>query len=130
MSAEVLNQEFADGGAIQRLLLAYAGARMAQLSQRAVCNGRHSVIERLCSWLLMIHDRVGDDQLPLKHEQIARHLGTRRAGITEAAINLRDSQLISCSRGQIRITDRQGLEMAACECYRTLSRQNLLTLQP
>jgi CRP-like cAMP-binding protein len=128
MSAEALKQEFARGGATQRLLLAYASARIAQLSQRVVCNGRHAVGERLCSWLLMIHDRAGDDQLPLTHEQIARHLGTRRAGITSAATTLRDRQIINYSRGKISIIDRHGLEMMACECYRTLSRQNLTTL--
>jgi CRP-like cAMP-binding protein len=127
MSAEVLKEEFARGGAMQRLLLAYAGTRIAHLSQRAVCNGRHMVVERLASWLLMLQDRVGDDQLPLTHEQIARHLGTRRAGISEATTVLRDSEIISCSRGQIRIINRQVLMLAACECYRTLGRQNLAT---
>jgi CRP-like cAMP-binding protein len=130
MSTQVLKQEFSRGGAMQRLLLAYAGARIAHLSQRAVCNGRHTVEERLCSWLLMIHDRVGEDHLPLTHEQIARHLGTRRAGITTAATSLRGRKVIGCSRGQIRILDRQGLEQSACECYRTLSRLNLAALQP
>jgi CRP-like cAMP-binding protein len=130
MSAEILNREFARGGAMQRLLLSYIGARIAQLSQRAVCNGRHSVEERLCSWLLMLHDRVGEDLLPLTHEQIAHQLGTRRAGITTTANALRDRQIISYSRGQIRIIDRQGLEMTACECHRTLSQQSLTTLQP
>ena len=129
MGVEVLRQEFARGQGMQRLLLSHTSARIAQLSQRAVCNGRHTVIERLCSWLLMLHDRVGDDQLPLTHEQIASHLGARRAGITEAATALRDGQLIKYSRGQIRIIDRRGLERAACECYRTLSQQNL-TLIP
>jgi CRP-like cAMP-binding protein len=125
VSTQVLREEFARGGGMQRLLLAYASERIEQLSQRAICNGRHTVEERLCSWLLMIRDRVGDDQFPLTHEKIACHLGTRRAGITEAAISLRDRQIITYSRGQIHITDRPGLEMAACECYRTLSRQNL-----
>lgn len=130
MSAEVLRRDFARGQAIMRLLLAYASARMAHLSQRAVCNGRHTVVERLCSWLLMIHDRVGEDQLPLTHEQIARHLGTRRAGVSEAITALRDKEVITHSRGQICIADRQALETAACECYHTHSQQNLSTLQP
>ena len=130
MSVEVLRQEFARSKAMQRLLLAHAGIRILQLSQRAVCNGRHTVIERLCSWLLMLHDRVGDDQLLLTHEQIAHHLGTRRAGITSAANSLRDGQIIKSSRGQIRIINREGLEMAACECYRTLGQQNLTAALP
>ena len=130
MSAEVLRREFERGRAVQRILLGYASARLAQLSQRAVCNGRHTVGERLCSWLLMIHDRIGGDELPLTHEQIARHLGTRRAGITDAATTLRERQVLNGGRGQIRILDRQALETSACECYRTLSKQSLTTLQP
>jgi CRP-like cAMP-binding protein len=122
---EVLQQEFARGGAVQRLLLAYASARIAQLSQRAVCNGRHTVGERLSSWLLMIHDRVGDNQISLTHEQIAHHLGTRRAGITNAATALRDAQIISYNRGQISILNREALLGTACECYRALTQQTL-----
>jgi CRP-like cAMP-binding protein len=119
---EVIKREFARGEAMQRILLAYTGARLAQLSQKAVCNGRHSVEARLCSWLLMMYDRSGEDCLPLTHEAIAHHLGTRRAGITGVAQHLRDQQFISYSRGHIRILNRQGLESVACECYRTLKR--------
>jgi CRP-like cAMP-binding protein len=128
-SVQVLKEEFARGGAMQRLLLAYASERIEHLAQRAICNIRHTVEERLCSWLLMIHDRAGDDQLLLTHEQIARHLGTRRAGITEATNVLRERGIINNSRGQIRIANRPELELAACECYRTLKRQNLTSAQ-
>jgi CRP-like cAMP-binding protein len=125
VSAEVMREEFVRGKAMQQVLLAYTSARIAQLSQRAVCNGRHSVEERFCSWLLMIHDRAGDNELPLTHEQISSHLGTRRAGITGVATSLRDKKIISYSRGQLRIIDRQSLETSACECYRTLNRQSM-----
>jgi CRP-like cAMP-binding protein len=121
-STEAIKREFARGGALQRLLLSYTGARLTQLSQRAVCNGRHRVEERLCSWLLMVQDRAGDAQLTFTHDQIARHLGTRRAGITSAANALRENRIISYIRGQIRILDRERLEAAACECYQTLRR--------
>jgi CRP-like cAMP-binding protein len=119
---DVLKQEFGCGGALQRVLLAYAGLRMAQVSQRAACSGSHTVRERLCCWLLMVHDRVGEDRLPLTHERIATHLGVRRAGITETAIELRDRGLIVYTRGLVRILDRPRLEAAACECYKLLGR--------
>lgn len=108
---------FGRGGSFQQMLLGYACARMTQLSQRAVCNVNHRLEERLCTWLLMVHDRAGEDQLALTHEQIARHLGTRRAGVTEATCALRQSNIIDNTRGQIRIVNRQLLEMSACECY-------------
>ena len=114
---DVLRQEFARGGALQRLLLKYAGTRVATLSRRAVCNGNHRVEERLCTWLLMMFDRAGDAPLVLTHERISRLLGTRRAGVTSAATLLRDRGVIDYTRGHIRITDRAALEAAACECY-------------
>jgi CRP-like cAMP-binding protein len=114
---EALKREFALGGAMQQLLLNYAGARIAQLSQRAVCNGNHRVEERLCSWLLMMDDRSGGYPLALTHERISRHLGTRRAGVTSAATSLRDRNIIDYKRGLIYVQDREMLERAACECY-------------
>lgn len=118
--ADALRQEFLRGGAVQRTLLAYANARMRQLSQKAVCNGHHKVSERLCTWLLMIHDRAESDRLTLTHEQIAAHMGVRRAGVTIAASALRDERAIDNGRGLIRILDRAALEASACECYRVL----------
>jgi CRP-like cAMP-binding protein len=68
----------------------------------------------------MIHDRAAGSQLLLTHEEIARHLGARRASISVAATLLRDKQIIGYNRGRIRILDRQALLRSACECYRTL----------
>jgi CRP-like cAMP-binding protein len=118
---DVLREEFNLGGSLQSLLLVYASARLAQATQRVVCNGQHTMQQRLCSWLLMLHDRVGDDYLSLTHEQIAHHLGTRRAGISEIATALRRRGDISYSRGLIHILNRQGLESVACECYKMLT---------
>lgn len=120
--AEAMREEFALCGGVQHSLLAYASVRLAHVAQRAACNGLHSVEQRFCSWLLMLRDRAGDERLPLTHERIARHLGTRRAGITELATTLRARGHISYSRGLIRITDRRGLEASACECYFLQSR--------
>jgi CRP-like cAMP-binding protein len=120
IGSEILKQEFARAGAMQQLLLGYTSERLAQLSRKAVCNGRHTVGERLCTWLLMIRDRVNEDRLSLTHEEIARHLGARRAGITGCCHALRDAGIVNYHRGMIHILDRQRLERAACECYPTL----------
>lgn len=44
-------------------------------------------------------------------------LGTRRAGVTEAALILQAEEYISYRRGHVKILDRAGLEDFACECY-------------
>lgn len=119
-SRDIIKQEFARSPAMQEVLLKYMNALLLQLSQRAVCNGSHHLDERLSTWLLMIHDRANGDPLALTHEQIAEHLGTRRAGITGACNSLRAGGGIRYSRGQMTILDRSVLEAAACECYETV----------
>jgi CRP-like cAMP-binding protein len=114
----VLAKQFAQSAEMQEILLAYADERLAQLSQRAACNARHRLPERLCTWLLMVQERASEEKLPLTHEEIARQLGTRRAGITTTCNTLRDSGIIDYRRGMIRILDPKGLEAAACQCRR------------
>jgi len=117
MKARVLREEFARGGAFQRLLLRYTQALITQISQTAVCNRLHSVEKRLCRWLLLSHDRVRSDDLLMTQEFISDMLGGRRESVTVAAGRLQDAGLIQYARGQIRILDRKGLEATACECY-------------
>lgn len=119
-SKDIIKQEFACRPAMQEVLLKYMNAFLLQLSQRAVCNGSHHLDERLSTWLLMINDRANGNPLALTHEQIAEHLGTRRAGITGACNGLRASGAIRYSRGHMTILDRSVLKAAACECYDTL----------
>jgi CRP-like cAMP-binding protein len=122
VKVEILQEDFYRAQAMQKLVLNYTSARIAQISQRAVCNGRHTLSGRLATWLLMIHDRAVDDQLLLTHEEISRHMGARRASISVAATLLKDMRIISYNRGRIRILNRQALLDSACECYQTLAR--------
>ena len=120
MRADDFRQRFLKGGELHKLVLTHANERMNQLAQRTVCNSRHRLEERLCSWLLMIQDRAADTDLPLTHEAISQQLGTRRAGITNLCNVLRDNGIISYHRAKITILNRAELEKSACECYRRL----------
>ena len=92
-----------------------------QISQRSICNMYHSVKERLCTWLLLVHDRSGRKTLKLTHEQIAKVLGVYRPSVTCTALEMRKKKLITYSRGGLSIFDRKKVEEAACDCYRELS---------
>lgn len=106
--------------ALKGLLKCYRNL-ITQVSQRCVCNTRHTIIERLCCWLLMIHDRVGDNNLSLTQELIASRVGARRAGITVAAGLLQTMKAIEYRRGQLHIINRSVLEQTVCECYNVMS---------
>ena len=106
--------------ALHALLLRYTHFLLCQVSQALACGASHPIGERLCRWLLLVHDRVGADQFPLTQDFVARMLGVRRAGVSEAAASLQERELIRYSRGQVSVLDRAGLERAACECFRLI----------
>jgi len=120
MKAKTLLQEFRRGGPLQESLLRYTQALITQICQTAVCNRLHSVEQRLCRWILLCHDRLKSNELPMTQEFISNMLGGRRQSVTVAAGRLQDAGLIHYSRGHIEILDRRGLEAAACECYRVV----------
>jgi CRP-like cAMP-binding protein len=123
MRADVLRSEFQKGGQLQDLLLRYTQVFITQIAQTAACNRFHAVEERLAKWLLMCQDRANSKGLALTHEFIATMLGTRRAGITEAANQLRSEGVISYKRGHVTVTDREGLEAMSCECYPLMKKE-------
>lgn len=117
MKAATFVKAFRLSHALQRELHRYTYALMVQITQTAACNRFHVVEARLARWLLMTHDRVASNPFRLTQEFLSQMLGVRRVGVTKAARSLRNLGLISYSRGNITIIDREGLEAAACSCY-------------
>jgi CRP-like cAMP-binding protein len=120
LRTKALQSTFGLGGVFQNLLLRYTQSLMTQISQTAVCNRLHSVEQQLCRWLLINHDLLQTNKLIMTHDLIANMLGVRREGVSIAAGNLQKKNLIKYVRGTITMLDRQGLEIAACECYKVV----------
>jgi len=122
-----------DADALQQLLgpcpelgqqLHRFGQKLAmQTTQIAACNRLHDVEERLARWILMTHDRIEADHLPLTQEFLSQMLGTRRSSVTVSAGVLQRAGLISYTRGNVTILNRPKLEDAACECYGIVQQQ-------
>jgi CRP-like cAMP-binding protein len=117
LEPRILEKIFVHNEQALKLLLRAYRSLVTQISQRCVCNTRHTILERLCCWLLMIHDRVGGANLRMTQEMIASRIGARRAGITVAAGMLQDIRAIEYRRGQLHIQRRDILEETVCECY-------------
>ncbi len=120
LPAEVIKVEFQRGKELQKLLLLYTQAQFSQVSQIAACRSHHSIEKRFARWLLLVHDSLQEDTLPLTQKFIALMLGVRRASVTEIAISFQKQGMIRYSRGNIIIINRPSLEDMACECYGTI----------
>jgi hypothetical protein len=64
-------------------MLKYVQVFMVQTAHSAIANARGRIDQRLARWLLMAHDCIGDNTLPLTQEFLAHVLGVRRADVTE-----------------------------------------------
>ena len=114
---EVLQSEFKRSDHLRDLFVSYSETLLSQVQQTVACNALHTTEERICRWLLMMHDRARGQTLPYTHEFLSLMLGINRKSVTLAALSLQRAGLISYRRGQIEITGRRGLEKVACECY-------------
>jgi len=103
---------------IRELLLRYVRFFLIQALQSVACNTLHDVDARCAQWLLRAQDRGGESEtLNLTQEFLAEMLGVQRPSVTLVARSLQKAGLIRYRRGVIAITNRRGLEEAACECY-------------
>lgn len=120
--------------ALQAQLLRFSMILAMQSTQLAACNRLHNVVERLARWLLMSHDRLGGQTLPLTQEFLSEMLGSRRASVTVAAGMLQKSGMIEYSRGIVTILDREKLIGTTCSCYAAIEQRKekwlAETLQP
>ena len=102
------------------LLKRYAVVSLRNTSQIVACNVLHPVLERMCRWLLMIHDRAEMKEFRITQEFLAEMLGVRRQTISIIAGTLQKADLITYRRGAVQILNRKGLEAGACECYEVM----------
>lgn len=118
--ASVLRSEFNRAGSTMRVLLGFTQALLAQTAQRALCTRHHVITQQVATCLLLQTDRSGSDEVFMTQEQIATRLGVRREGVTEGALLLQKLGLIRYTRGHVQVTNRDGLQEQACECYGVL----------
>ncbi|MBB3018449.1 CRP-like cAMP-binding protein [Microvirga lupini] len=115
-----LNEGVAERPKLRHTMFRFTEAFLAQTLQTVACNAVHSVEARCCRSILTTRDRTNRDEVPLTHEALAEMLGVQRSTVSSVTSALQKAGLIVQGRGTIRITNRNGLEATACECYRAI----------
>ena len=88
-----------------------------QVAYTALSNAIHHVDERLARWLLMCHDRVSGDEIPITHNYISLMLAVRRPSVTTALHVLEGNGFIRSNRKLITMRNRGAMEEFARDAY-------------
>ncbi|SOB78590.1 cAMP-binding domain of CRP or a regulatory subunit of cAMP-dependent protein kinases [Sphingomonas guangdongensis] len=117
MPAATLIDLCAEHRTLHTALLRFVQAFTVQLGRTVVANLRDGLERRLSRWLLMLHDRIDGDTLPITHVELANTLHVRRASVTDTLHVLEGNGVLRCTRGQVYVRDRAQLQVAAGESY-------------
>jgi len=117
IEAGLLAEVIESNARIRRLLLRFVQNLATQTAYTALSNAVHHTEERLARWLLMCHDRMDDDRLPLTHEYLSILLAVRRPSVTTALHILEGNHFIRATRGLITLRDRALMEKFAGDAY-------------
>lgn len=104
-------------GRFHSVMRRYTRALLWQITRSAGCHRFHSLQQRCARWLLSAQDHAMKDDLPLTHEFLSSMLGASRQATGVIIERLENGRLILSSRGTLKILNREGLELLACECY-------------
>ena len=102
---------------LRNTLLRYVQSMLVQAAQSTATNAYHRIESRLARWLLMCHDRVDGDEIPLTHEFIGMMIAAERSGVTVSLHIPEGAGMIRSKRGRVIIRDRDKLEELAGDSY-------------
>ena len=106
--------------AVHELITRHQHLLILQLTQSVLCAKVHSLQQRLCRWVLTLHDRTENRKLDVTQQFLSELLNTSRPLLTATAGVLANAGLILQHRGGITIIDDRELARLACPCYRII----------
>jgi hypothetical protein len=115
--ASGLAESLGDPEEIRSGILQFVQCHAAMTAQIAGCNRLHDAEQRLARWLLMAWNRTQNAELTFTQEYLAQMIAVERPTVSSIAGDMQGKGLIEYSRGQLKILNREKLELIACECY-------------
>ena len=112
-----LMTEVRSNAGFQARLLASAHQQITAMTRAAACHRFHTILQRLCLWLLTTSDGLHSETVEVTQDLLAQFLGTTRTGISLAATTLSDDGVIRQRWGRVQIVRRSVLSARACTCY-------------
>lgn len=110
---EALHRLVKRRGNLLRAFASYLWGFSQEVASLAAASQTHDIKARLANWIVLSHARTAQDELFLTHAHLADMLGVRRAGVTLAAVELKEMGLVDYQRGRIHILDIEGLRAVA-----------------
>jgi CRP-like cAMP-binding protein len=126
LSIRDLDEALEEFECVREAMLLYARSLISKLMETVACNSLHTAEQRVARWLLSAHDSIDGNILQLTQQAVADSLGVRRATVSEICSQFHNSNLVDYSRGEMTITDREGLEERVCDCYRRIRSYDVL----
>lgn len=121
LAADALREEIVRGGTLVRLLQRHTQVVMTTMAQLILCNRIHRLDQRAARWLMQVDERVEETPFHVTQEFLAQMIGVQRPALSLAMRQFKDAGLVTYSRGQISIADRDGLRARSCACIRIIA---------
>jgi CRP-like cAMP-binding protein len=115
--APVLTKALDANARVREVFLTYVHAFMADLIRSRHCVRQHTVEQRCARWLLVTHDRLGSDIVPVTPDRLRDALRVSRPGLMSVFRHWDSTGVIRYDRRRITIVERAALEDVACACY-------------
>jgi CRP-like cAMP-binding protein len=121
LRSQVLLHELDRGGMLVALLQRHTQVVMVTMAQLILCNRVHRLDQRAARWLLQVDERVEEAPFRVTQDFLAQMIGVQRPALSVAMRQFKDAGLVSYSRGQISIADRDGLLERSCGCIKIIA---------
>jgi CRP-like cAMP-binding protein len=121
LRSQILREELSRNGRLVGLLQRHTQVVMVTMAQLILCNRVHRLDQRAARWLLQVDERVEEAPFRVTQDFLAQMIGVQRPALSVAMRQFKDAGLVTYSRGQITIADRDGLIARSCSCIKVIA---------